>query len=124
MIVNGRVDFQREMSAHHQLIRDCFNFTGPLDPLKGDAVYVAIQSTARETVDNLFNETLRNRNDTVRPVDSFAGASVGSAAPTAVKGIGGGSRAPPAPKDDWLNRARGTFGGAAQPAQPAQPASI
>ena len=122
--MNGRVDFQREMSAHHQLIRDCFNFTGPLDPLKGDAVYVAIQSTARETVDNLFNETLRNRNDTVRPVDSFAGASVGSAAPTAVKGIGGGSRAPPAPKDDWLNRARGTFGGAAQPAQPAQPASI
>ena len=66
--MNGRVDFQREMSAHHQLIRDCFNFTGPLDPLKGDAVYVAIQSTARETVDNLFNETLRNRNDTVRPV--------------------------------------------------------
>lgn len=122
--MNGRVDFQREMSAHHQLIRDCFNFTGPLDPLKGDAVYVAIQSTARETVDNLFNETLRNRNDTVRPVDSFAGAAVGSAAPTAVKGIGGGSRAPPAPKDDWLNRARGTFGGATQPAQPAQPASI
>ena len=119
--MNGRVDFQREMSAHHQVIRDCFNFTGPLDPLKGDSVYVAIQSTARETVDNLFNETLRNRSDTVRPVDSFAGASMGSAAPTAVKGLGGGSRAPPAPKDDWLNRARGTFGGAAQP-QPAQPA--
>ena len=115
------MDFQREMSAHHQVIRDCFNFTGPLDPLKGDSVYVAIQSTARETVDNLFNETLRNRNDTVRPVDAFAGASMGSAAPTAVKGMGGGSRAPPAPKDDWLNRARGTFGGAAQP-QPAQPA--
>lgn len=117
------------MTAQHQAIRDCFNFTGPLDPLKGDAVYVAIQSTARETVDNLFNDALRNRNDSVRPVDSFAGAGVGSAAATAapVTGMGGGSRAPAAPKDDWLNRAKGTFGGApaapAQPAQPAQPAA-
>ena len=121
--MNGRVDFQREMTSQHQVIRDCFNFTGPLDPLKGDAVYVAIQATARETVDNLFNDALRNRNDTVRPVDSFAGAGVGNAAATApVKGMGGGSRAPAAPKDDWLNRAKGTFSGVPQPAAPAQPA--
>ena len=109
------------MSAYHQLIKDCQTFTGPLDPLKGDAVYVAIQSTARETIDNLFNETLRNRTDAQRPVDSFAGASVSSQA-TSMQGIGGGSRAPPAPKDDWLNRAKGTFGSGPMPAQPAQPA--
>ena len=109
------------MSAYHQLVKDCQTFTGPLDPLKGDAVYVAIQSTAKETIDNLFNETLRNRTDAQRPVDSFAGASVSSQT-TAMQGIGGGSRAPPAPKDDWLNRAKGTFGSGPMPAQPAQPA--
>ena len=108
------------MSAYHQLVKDCQTFTGPLDPLKGDAVYVAIQSTAKETIDNLFNETLRNRTDAQRPVDSFAGASVSSQT-TAMQGIGGGSRAPPAPKDDWLNRAKGTFGSGPMPAQPAQP---
>ena len=114
------------MSAHHQLIRDCLSFTGPLDPLKGDSVYVAIQSTAKETIDNLFNESLRNRTNTQRPVDSFAGASVSSQSQMGMQGIGGGSRAPPAPKDDWLNRAKGTFGTngqpPAQPFQPAQPA--
>lgn len=109
------------MSAYHQLVKDCQTFTGPLDPLKGDAVYVAIQSTAKETIDNLFNETLRNRTDAQRPVDSFAGASVSSQT-TSMQGIGGGSRAPPAPKDDWLNRAKGTFGSGPMPAQPAQPA--
>lgn len=119
--MNGRVEFQREMRAHHQIIRDCLNFTGPLDPLKGDAVYVAIHASAKETVDNLFNETLLNRTATQRPVDSFAGASVSSQAP--VTGLGGGSRAPPAPKDDWLNRAKGTFGGAGAPPAPAQPAA-
>lgn len=115
------MDFQKEMSAYHQLVKDCQTFTGPLDPLKGDAVYVAIQSTAKETIDNLFNETLRNRTDAQRPVDSFAGASVSSQT-TVMQGIGGGSRAPPAPKDDWLNRAKGTFGSGPMPAQPAQPA--
>ena len=114
------------MSAHHQLIRDCLSFTGPLDPLKGDSVYVAIQSTAKETIDNLFNESLRNRTNTQRPVDSFAGASVSSQSQAGMQGIGGGSRAPPAPKDDWLNRAKGTFGTNGQPPaqtfQPAQPA--
>lgn len=123
LIVNGRVDFQKEMSAHHQLIKDCLSFTGPLDPLKGDAVYVAIQTTAKETIDNLFNETLRNRTNFTRPVDSFAGASVSSQPQPGMQGIGGGSRAPAAPKDDWLSRAKGTFGGnPAAPAQPAQPA--
>lgn len=112
------------MSAHHQLIKDCLSFTGPLDPLKGDAVYVAIQSTAKETIDNLFNETLRNRTNFTRPVDSFAGASVSSQPQPGMQGIGGGSRAPAAPKDDWLSRAKGTFGGnPAAPAQPAQPAA-
>ena len=111
------------MSAHHQLIKDCLSFTGPLDPLKGDAVYVAIQTTAKETIDNLFNETLRNRTNFTRPVDSFAGASVSSQPQPGMQGIGGGSRAPAAPKDDWLSRAKGTFGGnPAAPAQPAQPA--
>ena len=80
MILNGRVDFQKEMSAYQQLVRECETFTGPLDPLKGDAVYVAIQGTAKETMSNLFNETLRNRTDAQRPVDSFAGASVSSQA--------------------------------------------
>ena len=112
------------MSAHHQLIKDCLTFTGPLDPLKGDAVYVAIQSTAKETIDNLFNESLRNRTNTTRPVDSFAGASMSSQAQPGMQGIGGGSRAPAAPKDDWLSRAKGTFGGnPSAPAQPAQPAA-
>lgn len=82
-------------------------------------MYVAIQSTAKETIDNLFNETLRNRTDAQRPVDSFAGASVSSQT-TAMQGIGGGSRAPPAPKDDWLNRAKGTF--AAAPCPPSRAA--
>ena len=123
MILNGRVDFQKEMSAYQQLVRECETFTGPLDPLKGDAVYVAIQGTAKETMSNLFNETLRNRTDAQRPVDSFAGASVSSQAVSSMQGIGGGSRAPPAPKDDWLNRAKGTFGSGPMPAQPApQPA--
>lgn len=122
MILNGRVDFQKEMSAYQQLVRECETFTGPLDPLKGDAVYVAIQGTAKETMSNLFNETLRNRTEAQRPVDSFAGASVSSQAVSSMQGIGGGSRAPPAPKDDWLNRAKGTFGSGPMPAQPAQPA--
>ena len=110
------------MAAYHQLVKDCLTFTGPLDPLKGDSVYVAIHQVAQETIDNLFNETLRNRTATQRPVDSFAGASVSSQAQAPVKGIGGGSRAATAPKDDWLNRAKGTFGSGGVPPQPAQPA--
>ncbi|KAK8803617.1 hypothetical protein WA158_001311 [Blastocystis sp. Blastoise] len=128
LIINGRSEFQKEMGTQANLIKTCLQFQGPPDPLKGDEPYTLVHNAAREVLDCLFDENVRNRAQTIgRPMEGVgANGSTMSAAPAAAAksgmgGIGGGSRAPVAAADDWMARAKGTFGGA--PVAPAAAAA-
>ena len=44
--LKGRPDFKRDLMRSLCPIKDCLQFSGPPDPLRGDEVYVKIRATA------------------------------------------------------------------------------
>ena len=136
LIINGRSEFQKEMGTQANAIKSCLQFQGPPDPLKGDEPYTMVHNAARECLDCLFDENVRYASSAAlqlpsataqtlgRPMEgvSAAGPAAAAAAPAkgGYTGIGGGSRS--AAADDWMARAKGSFGGAVAPAAaPAAP---
>ena len=49
--LKGRPDFKRDLMRSLGPIKDCLQFSGPPDPLRGDEVYVKIRATAREALE-------------------------------------------------------------------------
>ncbi|KAF1776403.1 Armadillo-type fold [Phytophthora cactorum] len=51
----GRVDFKREMQKHIPTIKECLQFRGVPDPLKGDEYYRRVREAAKEVLDAIYD---------------------------------------------------------------------
>nr|CCA20332.1 conserved hypothetical protein [Albugo laibachii Nc14] len=51
----GRADFKREMQRHIPVIKECLQFRGPPDPLKGDEYYRRVREAAKECLDAIYD---------------------------------------------------------------------
>ncbi|CCI45570.1 unnamed protein product [Albugo candida] len=51
----GRADFKREMQRHIPIIKECLQFRGPPDPLKGDEYYRRVREAAKECLDAIYD---------------------------------------------------------------------
>ncbi|TYZ59745.1 hypothetical protein PybrP1_009820 [[Pythium] brassicae (nom. inval.)] len=52
---DGRVDFKREMQKHIPTIKECLQFRGPPDPLKGDEYYRRVRDSAKDVLDAIYD---------------------------------------------------------------------
>lgn len=103
----GRLEFKRDMSRNVGPIKECLQFRGPPDPLRGDEIYKRVRNLAKETVDAVF--------DSQMPVVTSAVAAHGR-----IQGMGGGAPAPqsqnlrsssPSIIDSAMNRIKEQFEG-------------
>ncbi|CAH0516814.1 unnamed protein product [Peronospora belbahrii] len=51
----GRVDFKREMQKHIPTVKECLQFRGVPDPLKGDEYYRRVRESAKECLDAIYD---------------------------------------------------------------------
>ncbi|CAH0490638.1 unnamed protein product [Peronospora farinosa] len=51
----GRVDFKREMQKHIPTIKECLQFRGVPDPLKGDEYYRRVRESAKDCLDAIYD---------------------------------------------------------------------
>ncbi|KAG6519909.1 hypothetical protein ZIOFF_016938 [Zingiber officinale] len=61
-------EFRREMQRHSTVIRQLFHYKGELDPLKGDALNMAVRETAHEAIAAVFAS---DENKKVTPVEGL-----------------------------------------------------
>ena len=74
---NGRPEFKKDIGRNLEPIKECLQFKGPPDPLRGDEIYKRVRDLAKETLEAIF--------DSQAPVVT---SSV--AASNRIQGIGGG----------------------------------
>ncbi len=101
----GRLEFKRDLSRNVGPIKECLQFRGPPDPLRGDEIYKRVRELAKETVEAIF--------DSQMPVATSAVAASGR-----IQGIEGGSAPPergdlgrrsPSAIDSAMNRIKEQF---------------
>lgn len=76
----GRADFKKEMGRNLDPVKDCLQYKGPPDPLRGDEIYKRVRDAAKEALDAIF--------DSQMPVTT-------SAVSNRIQGIGGGDDSRP-----------------------------
>lgn len=52
----GRQDFRREIQRHIPVIKECLQYRGPPDPLKGDEYYRRVRESAKECLEAIFEQ--------------------------------------------------------------------
>ena len=62
VLQKGSPAFFQEMGRKHQVIRECLNFRGPPDPLRGDAPYSQVRDLAQQVI-NMIYDTQPSFND-------------------------------------------------------------
>lgn len=50
----GRPEFKRDMQRQTEPIRDCLQYRGPPDPLRGDTIYKKVHEVAKEALDAIY----------------------------------------------------------------------
>ena len=89
----GRADFKKDMARQVQPIKDCLQYRGPPDPLRGDEVYRRVRELARETLDAIFDSQMPSNTSAVRAQGRIQGMGGGSAPlPQATEAGGSGQR--------------------------------
>ncbi|XP_065065663.1 AP-4 complex accessory subunit tepsin-like isoform X2 [Rhopilema esculentum] len=86
VVRKGHKEFQQSLSKQSQGIREAKNFSGPPDPLHGDAPYVKVREAAGELLELLF-DTDGNQNDArsqqinqpTRKMEGFGSSNYGGA---------------------------------------------
>lgn len=78
---NGRADFKKEMGRNLDPVKECLQYKGPPDPLRGDEIYRRVRDAAKEALDAIF--------DSQMPLTT-------SAVSNRIQGIGGGEEGRPA----------------------------
>mmetsp|Transcript_16816 Transcript_16816/g.25277 ORF Transcript_16816/g.25277 Transcript_16816/m.25277 type:complete len:704 (-) Transcript_16816:165-2276(-) len=78
----GRGDFKKDMARNLDAVKECLQYKGPPDPLRGDEIYKRVRDAAKDALDAIF--------DSQMPVSSSSVAS-------RIQGMGGGSEDAPAP---------------------------
>jgi len=56
----GRPDFKRDFARLTEPIRDCLQYRGPPDPLRGDQIYRRVQEVAKEALDAIYDSEVPN----------------------------------------------------------------
>ena len=54
----GRLEFKRDLSRNVGPVKECLQFRGPPDPLRGDEIYKRVRDLAKETVDAIFDSQM------------------------------------------------------------------
>ena len=88
----GRADFKKEMSRNVEPIKECLQYRGPPDPLRGDEIYKRVRDAAKEAIDAIYDSNM--------PITTSA-----VAAANRIQGMGGGY------VDDNQNQRRGSTQG-------------
>ena len=55
VLQKGSTAFSREMGRKQAVIRDCMNFRGPPDPLRGDAPYAQVRELAQQVINMIYD---------------------------------------------------------------------
>eukprot|EP01035_Chromulina_nebulosa_P017401 gene17401-22950_t len=76
---SGRVDFKRDMAKHIEVIKECLQYRGTPDPLRGDEYYRRVREAAKEALEAIY--------DSAVPVSTSA-----VAAANRIQGLGGGEQ--------------------------------
>ena len=74
---SGRADFKKDMSRNVEPIKECLQYRGPPDPLRGDEIYKRVRDAAKEAIDAIYDSNM--------PVTTSA-----VAAANRIQGMGGG----------------------------------
>ena len=51
----GRPEFKRDMGRNTDAIKECLQFKGEPDPLRGDEIYRRVREMAKETLEAIFD---------------------------------------------------------------------
>lgn len=52
---NGRADFKKDMARNLDSLKECLQFKGVPDPLRGDEIYRRVREAAKEALDAIFD---------------------------------------------------------------------
>jgi len=63
--IKGRPDFKQDMLRMAEPIRDCLQFTGPPDQLRGDEIYRRVRELAKETLEIMSTSELHLNNSII-----------------------------------------------------------
>lgn len=55
---NGRADFKKEMARNLDPVKECLQYKGPPDPLRGDEIYKRVRDAAKEALDAIFDSQM------------------------------------------------------------------
>jgi len=62
---SGRAEFKKEIGRNVNPIKECLQFRGPPDALRGDEIYRRVRELARETLDAIFDSQMPVTTSTV-----------------------------------------------------------
>lgn len=73
----GRAEFKKEMGRNIEAIKECLQYRGPPDPLRGDEIYKRVRDAAKEAIDAIYDSQMPTTTSAV-------------AASNRIQGMGGG----------------------------------
>ena len=73
----GRAEFKKEMGRNIEAIKECLQYKGPPDPLRGDEIYKRVRDAAKEAIDAIYDSQMPTTTSAV-------------AASNRIQGMGGG----------------------------------
>ncbi len=73
----GRPEFKKEMGRNIDAIKECLQYRGPPDPLRGDEIYKRVRDAAKEAIDAIYDSQMPTTTSSV-------------AASNRIQGMGGG----------------------------------
>lgn len=74
---NGRLEFKRDMARRVEGIKECLEFKGPPDPLRGDQIYERVRVAAREALEAVFDSQMPVTTSAVAAANRIQGMSGG-----------------------------------------------
>ena len=73
----GRPEFKKEIGRNIEAIKECLQYRGPPDPLRGDEIYKRVRDAAKEAIDAIYDSQMPTTTSSV-------------AASNRIQGMGGG----------------------------------
>lgn len=80
----GRPEFKKEMGRNVNPIKECLQYRGPPDPLRGDEIYKRVRDAAREALDAIFDSQMPVTTSSVAAANRIQGMG-GDYVPTDVQ---------------------------------------
>lgn len=80
----GRMEFRRALQRQNEAVKQCLQFKGPPDPLRGDEPYRKVKDAAKDALEAMFDST-----------PAAAGGGAGAAMSSRITGMSGGGAPQP-----------------------------